>query len=66
VILFEETLFQSTPEGTPFVEILKEKGIVPGLFIVIFHDIWYMVGIKVDKGVRPLAGTNGETVTQVY
>jgi len=31
VILFEETLFQSTPEGTPFVEILKEKGIVPGL-----------------------------------
>jgi len=24
-----------------------------------------MVGIKVDKGVRPLAGTNGETVAQV-
>ncbi|KAJ3681167.1 hypothetical protein LUZ60_015656 [Juncus effusus] len=50
VILFEETLFQKTKEGKPFVEILKEGGVLPG--------------IKVDSGVVPLAGTNGETTTQ--
>lgn len=33
-----------------FVDLLKSKGIVPG--------------IKVDKGVKPLTGTPGETVTQ--
>jgi hypothetical protein len=36
--------------GTPFVEVLRRKGIIPG--------------IKVDKGVVPIAGTAGETVTQ--
>lgn len=50
VILFEETLYQKTAEGKPFVNILQEKGIIPG--------------IKVDKGVKPLHGTDGETVTQ--
>lgn len=50
VICFEETLFHSTADGTPFVELLKSRGIIPG--------------IKVDKGVKPLYGTNGETVTQ--
>lgn len=50
VIFFEEQLYQSAGDGTPFVEILKRKGIIPG--------------IKVDKGVKPLFGTNGETVTQ--
>jgi len=50
VILFEETLYQSSSDGTPFVDILKAKGIIPG--------------IKVDKGVKPLPGTNGEVVTQ--
>jgi len=50
VILFDETLYQNADDGTPFVEVLKKKGIIPG--------------IKVDKGVKPLAGTNGETVTQ--
>ncbi|THG12689.1 hypothetical protein TEA_026816 [Camellia sinensis var. sinensis] len=50
VILFEETLYQKTAAGTPFVEVLKEGGVVPG--------------IKVDKGVVELAGTNGETTTQ--
>ena len=49
-ILFEETLYQSTKDGKPFPEVLKEQGIVPG--------------IKVDKGVVPLPGTDGETVTQ--
>ncbi|KAL7170384.1 hypothetical protein ACSBR2_035283 [Camellia fascicularis] len=50
VILFEETLYQKTAAGKPFVEVLKEGGVVPG--------------IKVDKGVVELAGTNGETTTQ--
>jgi len=42
-ILFEETLYQSTADGTPFVEVLRNQGIYPG--------------IKVDKGLRPLANT---------
>lgn len=50
VILFEETLYQNADSGTPFVEIMKSKGIIPG--------------IKVDKGIKPLFGTNGECVTQ--
>jgi len=50
VILFEETLYQNAADGTPFVQILRSKGIIPG--------------IKVDKGIKPLAGTNGECVTQ--
>ncbi len=50
-ILFEETLFQPSADGTPFVDILKSKGILPG--------------IKVDKGVVPLPDTDGETTTQV-
>lgn len=50
VILFEETLYQKTTDGVPFVDVLKEGGVIPG--------------IKVDKGVVELAGTNGETTTQ--
>jgi len=50
VILFEETLFQSTHSGVPLVNILQEKGIIPG--------------IKVDKGTVPLANFPQETVTQ--
>lgn len=50
VIFFEETLFQNAADGRSFVDILKSKGIIPG--------------IKVDKGIKPLAGTNGECVTQ--
>ena len=50
VIMFEETLFQKGTCGTQMVDMLKAKGMIPG--------------IKVDKGVKPLAGTNGETVTQ--
>ena len=49
-IMYEETLYQNADDGTPFVDLLKSKGIIPG--------------IKVDKGVQPLFGTNGETVTQ--
>ncbi|KAI6697903.1 hypothetical protein NL676_018022 [Syzygium grande] len=50
VILFEETLYQKTAAGKPFVDVLKEGGVLPG--------------IKVDKGTVELAGTNGETTTQ--
>jgi fructose-bisphosphate aldolase class I len=50
VILFDETLGQKTADGTLFADILAKKGILPG--------------IKVDKGVKPLFGTKGETVTQ--
>merc|ERR1719343_897984 len=41
-ILFEETLYQSDPEGKPFVDVLKGNGIIPG--------------IKVDTGLKPLCG----------
>jgi len=47
-ILFEETLFQSDPDGKPFVDVLNANGIIPG--------------IKVDKGLKPLVGgAEGET-----
>nr|ACO44685.1 fructose-bisphosphate aldolase [Hordeum vulgare] len=52
VILFEETLYQSTKGGKPFADILKEGNVLPG--------------IKVDKGTIELAGTNGETTTQGF
>lgn len=50
VILFEETLYQKTKDGKPFVELLQEKGIIPG--------------VKIDKGLVVLPGTDGETSTQ--
>ena len=49
VILFEETFHQKANSGQTFPELLIEKGIVPG--------------IKVDKGLVDLAGTNGEKTT---
>lgn len=50
VILFDETFWQKTDDGTPFVELLKSRGIIPG--------------IKLDTGMVELLGTNGETTTQ--
>ncbi|CAF0736372.1 unnamed protein product [Rotaria sordida] len=50
VIFFHETFYQYDNNGKSFREILKDKGIIPG--------------IKVDKGLVPLAGTNGENTTQ--
>ena len=50
VILFDETIRQSASDGTPFPELLTAKGIMPG--------------IKVDRGAKPLALTDGETVTE--
>ena len=49
-ILFEETLYQSTKAGKPMVDCLNEQGIVPG--------------IKVDKGLVPLANSNNESWCQ--
>ena len=50
VILFDETIRQSAPDGTPFPKLLESKGIIPG--------------IKVDTGAKPLALTDGETITE--
>jgi fructose-bisphosphate aldolase, class I len=50
VILFEETLGQTSEDGTPLPEVLSRQGIVPG--------------IKVDKGKIPLAHAPGDEVTQ--
>ncbi|MGE4602278.1 MAG: class I fructose-bisphosphate aldolase [Planctomycetota bacterium] len=50
VILFDETIRQSTDDGVPFPQWMNSLGIVPG--------------IKVDKGVKPLPGHPGETVTE--
>lgn len=50
VIMYEETLFQSTKDGKSFSKLLAEKGVIPG--------------IKVDKGTKPLAGTTDEVVTE--
>ncbi|KAJ7534132.1 hypothetical protein O6H91_13G081200 [Diphasiastrum complanatum] len=49
-ILFEETLYQSTTDGKKFVDVLVEGNIVPG--------------IKVDKGLVPLPGSNNESWCQ--
>src|SRR5438132_8600966 len=50
VILFDETIRQSASDGTPFPKLLESKGMIPG--------------IKVDLGAKPLALTNGETITE--
>ena len=50
VILYDETIRQGASEGTPFVEVLRRQGSIPG--------------IKVDKGAKPLAGAPGEQVTE--
>jgi fructose-bisphosphate aldolase, class I len=31
VIFYEETLYQATDAGVPFVDVLKSKGIIPGI-----------------------------------
>jgi fructose-bisphosphate aldolase, class I len=50
VILFDETIRQKSADGTPFPKLLASKGIIPG--------------IKVDKGAKPLALAEGETITE--
>jgi len=50
VILFDETIRQSSSDGTPFAQLLQNKGVIPG--------------IKVDKGTKPLAKAAGETIAE--
>ena len=49
VIMFDETIRQSTDDGIRFTEVLEKTGVIPG--------------IKVDTGAKPLAQFEGETVT---
>src|SRR5208283_3277097 len=49
-ILYDETIRQSKNDGTSFVKLLTESGIVPG--------------IKVDTGAKDLAGHPGEKITE--
>jgi len=49
-ILYDETIRQQTKDGTPFVRVLTEAGIIPG--------------IKVDTGEEDLAGYPGEKITE--
>jgi fructose-bisphosphate aldolase class I len=50
VILYDETIRQKAADGTPLVKVLQDQGIIPG--------------IKVDAGAQPLAGAEGELVTE--
>ena len=50
VILYDETIRQSSADGTPFAKLLADRGIIPG--------------IKVDTGAKDLAGAPGEKVTE--
>jgi fructose-bisphosphate aldolase class I len=50
VILFDETLRQSTKDGIPFAQLLSSRGIIPG--------------IKVDKGAKALALYPGDKIAE--
>ena len=50
VILFDETLRQSSTDGTGFSEVLSSRGMIPG--------------IKVDAGAKDLANFPGEKITE--
>jgi fructose-bisphosphate aldolase class I len=50
VILYDETIRQQKKDGTPFVEVITNAGIIPG--------------IKVDTGAKDMAGHPGEKITE--
>jgi len=50
VILYDETIRQRKRDGTPFINVILDAGIVPG--------------IKVDVGAKDLAGFPGEKITE--
>jgi fructose-bisphosphate aldolase, class I len=50
VILYDETIRQQAPDGTPLPRLLASQGIIPG--------------IKVDTGAKDMAGHPGEKVTE--
>jgi fructose-bisphosphate aldolase class I len=49
-ILYDQTIHQETEAGIPFVKVLLDAGIIPG--------------IKVDAGAKDLAGHTGEKITE--
>src|ERR1039457_5499594 len=49
-ILYDETIRQKKNDGTPFVKVLADAGIIPG--------------IKVDAGAKDLAGHPGEKIAE--
>ena len=49
-ILYDETIRQKTKTGVPFLRIMADCGLVPG--------------IKVDRGAKQLAGHRGESITE--
>ena len=50
VILFDETIRQKKKDGTSFVKVITDAGIIPG--------------IKVDAGAKDMAGHPGEKITE--
>jgi len=50
VILYDETIRQQKRDGTPFLKVLADAGIIPG--------------IKVDTGAKDLAAHPGEKITE--
>jgi len=50
VILYDETIRQSKKDGTPFIKVILDAGIIPG--------------IKVDAGAKDMAGHPGEKITE--
>jgi fructose-bisphosphate aldolase class I len=50
VILYDETIRQQKKDGTPFVKVITDAGIIPG--------------IKVDTGAKEMAGFPGEKITE--
>ena len=49
-ILYDETIRQQTTKGTPFVQVIVDAGIIPG--------------VKVDAGAKDMAGHPGEKVAE--
>lgn len=49
-ILYDETIRQQNRDGTPLVKVITDAGIIPG--------------IKVDTGVKDMAGHPGEKITE--
>ena len=50
VILYDETIWQNAKDGTPLVKVIEDADSIPG--------------IKVDEGIRKLAGARGDDVTR--
>jgi fructose-bisphosphate aldolase class I len=50
VILYDETMRQNKKDGTPFIKVIQDAGIIPG--------------IKVDAGAKALAGHPGDKITE--